>query len=133
VRKAGVCRCRSVKIVAPQAINGLCPRILVVDDEPSVLLFIEQVLADVGYYVTLAPNGRLALAQVRSREFDVVVIDLSLPDEDGMEVMRQIRSESRTRPFWLYRDTWLEMCQARPGRRGPQKLSRSQPRQKEFY
>jgi two-component system, NtrC family, response regulator HydG len=69
------------------------PRILVVDDEPSVLLLLEQVLGDVGYHVTLAPNGRLALAQVRSREFDVVLIDLSLPDQDGMEVMRQIRAE----------------------------------------
>jgi CheY-like chemotaxis protein len=78
---------------------GYAPRILVVDDEPSVLLFIEQVLADVGYYVTLAPNGRLALAQVRSREFDVVLIDLSLPDQDGMEVMRQIRSESPHTPI----------------------------------
>jgi CheY-like chemotaxis protein len=78
---------------------GYAPRILIVDDEPSVLLFLEQVLADVGYYVTLAPNGRLALAQVRSREFDVVIIDLSLPDQDGMEVMRQIRAESPDTPI----------------------------------
>lgn len=72
---------------------GYAPRILVVDDEPGVQLFLEQVLSNVGYYVTLAANGRHALAQVRSREFDVVIIDLSLPDQDGMEVMRQIRSE----------------------------------------
>ena len=73
---------------------GYAPRILVVDDEPSVQLLLEQILSDVGYYVTLAANGRLALAQTRSREFDVVIIDLSLPDQDGMEVMRQIHSES---------------------------------------
>lgn len=72
---------------------GYAPRILVVDDEPGVRLLLEQVLGDVGYYVTVAANGRLALAQVRSRDFDVVIIDLSLPDQDGMEVMRQVRSE----------------------------------------
>lgn len=78
---------------------GYAPRILVVDDEPSVLLLLDRVLGDVGYYVTLAPNGRLALAQVRSREFDVVLIDLSLPDQDGIEVMRQIRAESPLTPI----------------------------------
>jgi len=78
---------------------GYAPRILVVDDEPSVLLLLEQVLSDVGYYVTVAANGRLALAQVRSREFDVVIIDLSLPDRDGIEVLRQIRSEHSYTPI----------------------------------
>lgn len=78
---------------------GYAPRILVVDDEPSVQLLLEQVLTEVGYYVTVAANGRLALAQVRSREFDVVLIDLSLPDQDGIEVMRQIRSESPHTPI----------------------------------
>jgi len=62
-------------------------------------LLLEQVLSDVGYYVTLAANGRLALAQVRSREFDVVIIDLSLPDRDGIEVLRQIRSEFSHMPI----------------------------------
>lgn len=78
---------------------GYAPRILVVDDEPGVQQLLEQLLADVGYYVTVAPNGRLALAQVRSRDFDAVLIDLSLPDQDGMEVMRQIRSESPHTPI----------------------------------
>jgi CheY-like chemotaxis protein len=69
------------------------PRILVVDDEPSVQILFEQVLSEVGYYVTLVGNGRLALARIRSREFDVAIVDLSLPDQDGLEVIRQIRSE----------------------------------------
>lgn len=72
---------------------GYAPRILVIDDEPGVQLLLEHVLSNVGYYVTLAANGRLALALARSRQFDVVIVDLSLPDEDGIELMRQIRSE----------------------------------------
>ena len=81
---------------------GYAPRILVIDDEPGVQLFLEQVLSNVGYYVTLAANGRHALAQVRSREFDAVIIDLSLPDQDGMEVMRQIRSEFPRLPILAF-------------------------------
>jgi CheY-like chemotaxis protein len=69
-------------------------RILIVDDEPGIQLLFEQVLSSVGYYVTVVGRSRQALAQVRSREFDVAVVDLSLPDEDGFEVIRQMRSAS---------------------------------------
>lgn len=69
-------------------------RILIVDDEPSIQVLFEQVLSSVGYYVTVVGRSRQALAQVRSREFDVAVVDLSLPDEDGFEVIRQMRSVS---------------------------------------
>lgn len=69
-------------------------RILVVDDEPSIQILFEQVLSSVGYYVTVVGRSRQALAQVRSREFDVAVVDLSLPDEDGLEVIREMRSAS---------------------------------------
>jgi CheY-like chemotaxis protein len=74
---------------------GYPPRILVVDHEPSVQLFFEQVLSSVGYYVTVVGTSRQALAQVRSREFEVAVVDLSFPDEDGFELIRQMRSASR--------------------------------------
>jgi len=74
---------------------GYAPRILVVDDEPSIQLYLEQLLSEVGYYVTVVGTAREALAHVRSREFDVALVDLSLPDEDGLEVIRQMRSASR--------------------------------------
>jgi CheY-like chemotaxis protein len=80
---------------AGENLLGCAPRILVVDDEPSAQLFFEEVLSSAGYYVTVVGTSRLALAQVRSREFDLAVVDLSLPDEDGFEVIRQMRSESR--------------------------------------
>ena len=62
-------------------------------------MLFEQILSDVGYYVTLAPRGRLALAQVRSRQFEVVIVDLSLPDQDGMDLIRQIRDEFPRTPI----------------------------------
>ncbi len=78
-----------------ETLLGYAPRILVVDDEPSVRLFLDQVLSEVGYHVTLVGTSRQALAQVSSREFDVAILDLSLPDEDGIELIRQMRSASR--------------------------------------
>ena len=74
---------------------GYAPRILVVDDQPSIQLYLEQLLSEVGYYVTVVGTARDALAHVRSREFDVALVDLSLPDEDGLEVIRQMRSASQ--------------------------------------
>jgi len=73
---------------------GYAPRILVVEDEPSVQLFIESVLSDVAYYVTVVPTARMALAQARSRQFDLLIVDLSLPDRDGIELVRELHSES---------------------------------------
>lgn len=60
---------------------------------------LKELLSDAGYSVTLVGRGGLALAQVRSRQFEVVIIDLSLPDEDGMEVIRRIRSEYTLTPI----------------------------------
>jgi DNA-binding response OmpR family regulator len=73
---------------------GYAPRILVVDDELGIQILFEDVLSSVWYYVTIVGRSRQALAQVRSREFDVAVVDLSLPDEDGLELIRQMRSAS---------------------------------------
>jgi CheY-like chemotaxis protein len=46
-----------------------------------------------GYYVTAVVTARQAMAAVRNREFELVVLDFSLPDGDGLEITRQIRCE----------------------------------------
>lgn len=74
---------------------GYAPRILIVEDEPGVRLLFEETLSSVGYYVTAVGTSRLALAHVRSREFDAAIVDLSLPDEDGVELIRQMRAGNR--------------------------------------
>lgn len=54
----------------------------------------ERVLSEAGYLVTSVATGQQALAEVRDRQFDLLIIDLSLPDRDGLEVIRQIRAVS---------------------------------------
>jgi two-component system KDP operon response regulator KdpE len=67
-------------------------RILVVDDEPAILRFLRVGLTAQGYIVSEVANGRGALDAVRRGAADLVVLDLGLPDIDGVEVIREIRA-----------------------------------------
>lgn len=66
-------------------------RILVVDDERPIRRFLHAALSSQGYEVLEAATGREALSQVSGGHFDLVILDLGLPDMDGVEVTRQIR------------------------------------------
>ncbi|HUD61811.1 MAG TPA: response regulator transcription factor [Acetobacteraceae bacterium] len=74
-------------------------RILVVDDEPAILRFLRVGLAGQGYVVSEAENGQSALDAVRQRRADLVVLDLGLPDIDGLEVIRRIREAGSAVPI----------------------------------
>lgn len=69
------------------------PRILIIEDEPSVRDFFEGALAQDGYYTTAVASAREGLAAARNREFELVVLDFSLPDGDGIELLKQLRAE----------------------------------------
>jgi two-component system, OmpR family, KDP operon response regulator KdpE len=66
-------------------------RVLVVDDEPAILRFLRAGLSGQGYVVLEAMTGHAVLDQVRRKAADLVVLDLGLPDIDGLEVIRQLR------------------------------------------
>ncbi|MGB5985511.1 MAG: response regulator transcription factor [Desulfobacterales bacterium] len=68
--------------------------ILVVDDDPDILTIIRDNLKLDGYGVLTASNGRLALEQFQRNPVDLVVLDLMLPDMDGIQVCRAIRQHS---------------------------------------
>src|SRR5947209_16705859 len=69
------------------------PSILVVDDSPEIRTLFRRILQDAGYLVSEAGSGREAIRLVRDRFFDVLIVDLSMPEMDGFEVLRAIRSE----------------------------------------
>src|SRR5215203_4014387 len=74
------------------------PRVLVVDDEPNILATLAPLLRSRGYEVFTAMSGRAALETIDRDKPDLVVLDLGLPDIDGVDLCRQIR-ESATVPI----------------------------------
>ncbi len=67
------------------------PRVLVVDDEPQIRRSLRVALRANGYEVEEAATGEAALAQAALRPPELVILDLSLPDLDGVEVCRRLR------------------------------------------
>jgi DNA-binding response OmpR family regulator len=72
-------------------------RVLVVDDEPTIREVVSRYLIRAGYDTTVAATGKEALRSAGRQRPDVVVLDLMLPDVDGLEVMRRLRHQDRDR------------------------------------
>ena len=68
--------------------------ILVVDDEPKIAAIARDYLEHAGFAVVTASTGRAALEAVRRQRPDLVVLDLGLPELDGLDVTREIRRDS---------------------------------------
>jgi DNA-binding NtrC family response regulator len=67
--------------------------VLVMEDESDVAKAIEMILGEEGYEVETAMNGQSALEQLHSKNFDLLLADLRLPDMNGIEVIRKVRSD----------------------------------------
>lgn len=72
------------------------PHILVIDDEPQILRAIHTILTEKGYRVTTANRGEEGLTIAATSEPDVVILDLGLPDMDGVEVCTRLREWTQT-------------------------------------
>jgi len=68
------------------------PNILIVEDEKGLRLGTEKLLARKGYSVDTAENGREGIKRALSKNFDIVLIDLKMPDIDGLEVLKKIKT-----------------------------------------
>jgi PAS domain S-box-containing protein len=69
-------------------------RILIIDDEPVICSFLEEALAMDGHQVAAVSSGRLGLSRVRETRFDLVFLDIGLPDMDGFEALSEILQAS---------------------------------------
>jgi DNA-binding response OmpR family regulator len=70
------------------------PRVLVIEDDPGVLDVVTSTLSTEGFDVDPAADGESGLVAARERDYDLVVLDLMLPDVPGMDVCRALRAES---------------------------------------
>lgn len=76
-------------------------RLLVVEDEPEVSAFLLRVLREAAWAADPARTGQAALKALASGEYDLVILDLGLPDIDGFEVCRQMRERGDRTPVLI--------------------------------
>lgn len=72
------------------------PLILLIDDEPQILRALKTILGSAHFRVISAVTGEQGIALAATQSPDVIILDLSLPDMDGMQVCQQIREWSKT-------------------------------------
>ena len=71
-------------------------KILIVEDEESLARFIELELSHEGYKVSKAADGRSALELAKAEDFDLILLDIMLPELNGLEVLRRLHAEKQT-------------------------------------
>ncbi len=76
-------------------------KILVADDEMSIRLLYSEELKEEGYEVYLASNGKEALEIVEKVPLDLVILDIKMPEMDGIEALRQIKERRPNLPVLL--------------------------------
>ena len=75
---------------------GMSPRILIVEDDPDIADLVAHYLGKAGFATDRLASGRDAVAAISAKPPDLVVLDLMLPQVDGLDVCRAVRSDTRT-------------------------------------
>ena len=65
--------------------------LLVIEDEPAILRFLRSSLGEGGWNILEAPTGQVGLSLAASKKPDVILLDLGLPDQDGLQVLKSLR------------------------------------------
>ncbi|MEM9948690.1 MAG: response regulator transcription factor [Cyanobacteria bacterium P01_D01_bin.36] len=82
-------------------------RVLVVEDDEGIARFVHQGLSEAGYAVDIAPDGRQGMDYAASADYDAIVLDVLLPEIDGISLLRALREQGSQTPVLLLtaRDT----------------------------
>jgi DNA-binding NtrC family response regulator len=86
-------------IIAPEPSHR--GRVLVIDDEPDIRESLEALLSSENYRVDLAFNATEGLKKLETSTYDLVLVDLMMPDKSGMEVLEEIRLRDRETPLFM--------------------------------
>ncbi len=73
-------------------------RILVVEDEKRIADFVARGLESAGYSVDVAPDGNATIEMAQAAEYDLMILDMMLPDIDGLKVLEKLRNRKNTAP-----------------------------------
>jgi CheY-like chemotaxis protein len=83
-----------VKQATPQAPAGTAKKILVVEDEPDARTMFVDLLSMEGYEVSSAVDGVDALAKAAAEKFDLILLDIVMPNKDGLEVLEELKADT---------------------------------------
>ena len=76
-------------------------RLLVIEDDPTIAGFVRQGLEELGYVIDVAGDGRAGAAQATSGEYDLIILDIMLPGQSGIEVCRHLRQGGVATPILM--------------------------------
>ena len=76
-------------------------RFLVVEDEQRIADFLKRGLESAGYAVDTAPDGRTAMDMVHVTDYDLIILDMMLPDMDGLKVLERVRNRKASPPVLI--------------------------------
>lgn len=88
--------CQAEVSVSQTNVQAAIPSILIVDDDPGIVGFLELALSDEGYRVASAGNGREALARISGELPDLILLDMNMPVMNGWEFCDQLRARQVT-------------------------------------
>jgi len=74
------------------------PHILIIDDDATIRTLLTKMLSKEGFDVTAAENGRVAEAVLNTKDFDLVITDLVMPEKEGLEMIMDIMRTKPTLP-----------------------------------
>lgn len=72
-------------------------RILIVDDEPDIIMIAKNILEKTGYETDEARDGEECLKKLKKEKFDLILLDVMMPGDNGWEVCRKIKADKKTR------------------------------------
>ncbi|MBL8707435.1 MAG: response regulator [Rhodospirillales bacterium] len=73
--------------------------ILVIDDHAAVLETVKVILAKQGHEIRTAPNGKAGMTYMSKKKFDLIITDIIMPEQDGIETIAQLRAVSTRLPI----------------------------------
>src|SRR5205823_3276363 len=103
VQLAWICRAETVQAARSDGRRDICgmARVLIVDDDPAIRDVVRFALERAGFQTSEAANGKAALACFAAARPDLVVLDILMPELDGIEVCREIRRTGPTPVVFL--------------------------------
>ncbi|MDJ0705721.1 MAG: response regulator [Leptolyngbyaceae cyanobacterium MO_188.B28] len=77
--------------------------ILIAEDEPRIADFLVRNLSEHDFSTVIAKNAREAIYLTQNHSFDLLILDLGLPDQDGLDILDRLRKQGEQLPNRLYR------------------------------